>query len=83
MGKFFCINTSLKLDVYFVDYRYVLKPSALRHAKVIPFNMFDQRFGDIVPSKITIKVCTLHADMTNFNTHWCFFPYLVICCIAV
>ncbi|XP_065908152.1 1-phosphatidylinositol 4,5-bisphosphate phosphodiesterase beta-4-like isoform X2 [Dysidea avara] len=35
---------------------YVLKPSILRHAKVIPFNMFDQRFGDIVPSKITIKI---------------------------
>jgi len=36
--------------------RYVLKPSVLRHAKVIPFNMFDQRLGNIVPSKITIKV---------------------------
>ncbi|XP_065908218.1 1-phosphatidylinositol 4,5-bisphosphate phosphodiesterase beta-4-like [Dysidea avara] len=35
---------------------YILKPSVLRHAKVIPFNMFDQRFGDIVPSKITIKI---------------------------
>ncbi|XP_065917924.1 1-phosphatidylinositol 4,5-bisphosphate phosphodiesterase beta-1-like [Dysidea avara] len=35
---------------------YILKPSMLRHAKVIPFNMFDQRFGDTVPSKITIKI---------------------------
>ncbi|XP_065908200.1 1-phosphatidylinositol 4,5-bisphosphate phosphodiesterase beta-4-like isoform X2 [Dysidea avara] len=35
---------------------YILKPSILQHAKVIPFNMFDQRYGDTVPSKITIKI---------------------------
>ncbi|XP_065908131.1 1-phosphatidylinositol 4,5-bisphosphate phosphodiesterase beta-4-like isoform X2 [Dysidea avara] len=35
---------------------YILKPSILRNAKVIPFNLFDQHFENIVPCTVTVKI---------------------------